>query len=219
MGMAGPNPGLTDKAETFLRMRARERVIHLLKKRARSLLWSRDLGERRASQRLAKQDFRKSGPLSRDERYLALRGTVIHVLPKLRALKAIHCGRRAAPIIRGGEMGTCNWCLKECQWPNRWHRGCRVWYWLLGDGPEGLRPDQNMRKMLRWNQIVAPTPCTGCGAAHHRGQMTLDHRVSVRAAARAGERKFIRAFFPENLQWLCRACHQEKTYQESRFQN
>ena len=189
----------------------RRKLVNLLKRRIAQIKPS----PYRESRRLGKIEMANTSPLSQTELRLALRGTVIHALPRLKTLKPIHCGRRAASPIKGGTMGTYNWCLTPCQNPNHWHRGCRLWDWMLGDGPQGIKPAANFRVLARWENLVPKANCNICSRRDQDQLLTLDHNLPIAQAARLGPRQFLRAFLPHNLQWLCRKCHAEKTDQDN----
>ena len=169
--------------------------------------------KKKESRIAAREDIYNHGAVTTLERYRALRGTIIHVIPRLEQLKPIHCGRRAAPHLSQGVMGICTWCNEPCYWPNRWHYYCRLWYWMLGDGPEWNWRPPKLKKVLNWANLVPKTSCNACGA--NKTKLTLDHIIPITYAARLTKRDYIRSFMPHNLQWLCVTCHGYKTNQDN----
>lgn len=201
---------LAHRAEEFQRLHYQKRVVSLVRKYAKA----RAKAERRvllAQRPLAWEEFHRTGPPTRLETYRALRGVVTHVLPKVRSTKLIHCGRRASPKIKHGQKGTCNWCRQPCHWPNRWHRWCRLYYWMMGDGPSHASLySKDLKSILNWQQILPVTPCALCNTLED--PMSLDHVRPIAHATRTGDpRAYVRAFLPGNLQWLCVPCHHRKT--------
>lgn len=206
-----PQSDLERRAEEFTKLHLQKRVASIV----RSYAKRRARAEKAAylSQRpLAWEEFHRTGPPTPEEMHRALRGVVTHVLPRVRSHKLIHLGRRAAPYIKDGNKGTCNWCQETCYWPNRWHRWCRLHYWMTGDGPSGVHLSKGLKKILNWKNILPVTPCAWCRTS--QGTMTIDHKVALALVARTGDH---RAFLPGNLQWLCRDCHHEKTDQDNKL--
>lgn len=208
---------LEKKALAFTKRRLQHDLTHLLAKYA-------NRQARAARKTLLKErkdawdEFHSTAPPTPEEYRRALRGIVTHVLPRVRTTKLIHLGRRPAPRIKDGLMGACNWCLRPCLWPNRWHRWCRLIYWMTGDGPSGANLYKGIKKMLSWRNILPPTPCVLCNTQD--GVMTIDHIQPIANIARTGDqRAYIRAFLPQNLQWLCRTCHNQKTADDHRELN
>lgn len=163
--------------------------------------------------KLKKMERGKAKPITSTDWYRMLRGTVIHVIPRVEIIKPIHCGRRAAPKLLGGVIGICNWCGQECERPNRWHPYCRLWYWIMGDGveyPHGRSDYIRKYDMIKWDTLIPRTECKIC--LDNTVPVEVDHIVSVACAARMGKREFIRAFFLSNTQWICKKCHRKKTH-------
>ena len=57
--------------------------------------------------------------------------------------------------------------------------------------------------------IIERTKCP-CGA----WGIELDHTLALKVAARQGIRQYVRALLPDNLRWLCHACHATKTRED-----
>ena len=200
---------LAQRAEVFAYRHYREKLVRCIQRE----LASRLRRERRQKAILAWQDFHTERPMTSLDMYRALRGTVRHVLPRVRSVKPIYLGRRATPRIKCGTKGVCNWCGYECFWPNRWHFYCRLWYWILGDGPSGAHGFYaKMKRSACWNYMCPRTPCVECGSTT---ELQVDHKIPIGYAARLSPRDYIRSFFPSNLQYLCAQCHRRKTIQDN----
>ena len=83
-----------------------------------------------------------------------------------------------------------------------WHDSCVVWHAITW----------GVRKSLTGQWVVKKTPCPWS----QRGK-ELDHRTPVMLAARQGTREYVRAFLPENLQWLCEECHRLKINEDAAY--
>lgn len=137
----------------------------------------------------------------RQVRYRGLRGIVRHLIPLVREKGSVGLGRDPVGTFasnkRGGDtFGTCRWCglpatNTKTGGKRKWHTSC-VRYHSLARG--------------RGEPYIKKTDCR-CG----KPGTELDHKVSIGVAARLGERDYVKAFLPENLEWLCRVCHKAKT--------
>lgn len=145
---------------------------------------------------------------SRRERYRGLRGVVRRVLPGLHKYGIPSFDRRDSvsgwsPHSYGRNVSRrCIWCNEAIDERRQvwWHRSCSKWY---------ARMSGRTRSTHGW--VIDPTPCP-CGA----DGVHLDHIIPIGLAALHGVRAYVRAFFPENLQWLCEPCHKQKTANDLR---
>ena len=147
----------------------------------------------------------------RTARARGLRGMVIHLVPRAERLcrNGVPTGRTIlvnAHQLGRAPQGRCVWCRQPVDGRRRrWHISCVRWFRIsIG------RYDTPIAH--GWLQPVVPKGPCPCGEPGAE----LDHIVPCRLAARQGKRPFVRAFLPENLQWLCRGCHKRKTAADRR---
>ena len=96
---------------------------------------------------------------------------------------------------------TCPWCnepSKEAE-PG-WHPRCRQYYYAA-------RGATYYEQDGKTTPLVAKTPCVKCGA----DAQEIDHIVSLALARNPGRTAILKAWTPQNLQWLCASCHDAKT--------
>ena len=60
--------------------------------------------------------------------------------------------------------------------------------------------------------LVPRTPCAECGGVAQR----IDHIVPLVIARTTGGTEMLKAWTPQNLQWLCASCHDSKTWTGTR---
>ena len=136
-----------------------------------------------------------------------LRGVALHLLPALRQSK-LRFRDRGETILAPGRVqdGVCQWCKEQADTPRRtWHKTCVGYYLIarcMGTTTLGLGYD-----------TIIPSAYCPCGVGYG---VELDHIVALKIAARQGVRQYARSLLPENLQWLCRKCHTEKTREDRR---
>ena len=147
---------------------------------------------------------------TRAERYRGLRGFVIHAIPAVRecsygVVRAMRSREVCGPVSRHWPYpGVCWWCHErvENRRARKWHTRCLRYFFAARGITAQLAP---------WGELCA----NGCGALGKQ----LDHHVAIGVAGRTSERELLRAFLPENLRWLCHACHAQKTGQDRREMN
>jgi len=103
--------------------------------------------------------------------------------------------------------GTCKWCGLPADTPRRmWHNECVVAY-KVATGQHSI-----WWSCCSPNDPKAPGSCAACGG---RGVWEIDHIVALGIAQRRYhlglDRRWWRAWWVENLQWLCSECHRAKT--------
>ena len=164
--------------------------------------------------------------LENPSRRRGLKGLLIHLRPRLE--KALAQGRELRgkrnflPASYGWKLhkGLCRWCQEPVDSNRRrWH-WTRILYYnaATGAGHVGARrPDAVPNHWgITPNEYILPPEeqweCHLCG----KPSRELDHKVAIGVAAREGIRAVLRAFLPDNLQWLCHDCHVAKT-REDRF--
>ena len=133
---------------------------------------------------------------------------VRHLLPRARRMGPETLGRSpvgdASQLLRnvgGVPKGNCLWCGQRVGRGQRtWHNTCVVWHSIT----------RGQRRSVGGQWVVKPQSCP-CG----QPAQELDHHTPVMLAARRGIRSYVRAFLPENLQWLCRECHRRKTKEDA----
>ena len=136
----------------------------------------------------------------------ALRGVVLHMIRPWRA--DLFRRDRVGPawtLRKHRPKGTprCTWCWKPCKPRQSWHPLCLKYFFACRGQTIGSyhRP------------LVKQTPCRMCG-----GPATeIDHILALSIAHEMGQRFAVRAFFPSNMQWLCRECHRIKTASDKRL--
>ena len=137
-----------------------------------------------------------------------------HVLPLLR--QNIPAGRilmKNAQLPKG-QKGYCRWCGLPVTEKGRrfWDQDCNKQYGMvLGNYPI---PGPY------WEARCAQCGDRGVSRGGWGGLATLDidHIYPIHQARKTREPKaLVRAFLLENLQWLCKKCHVEKSSQEKRL--
>lgn len=106
------------------------------------------------------------------------------------------------------QRGTCVWCERACDKARAWHTLCVRSYLCARGQTFDLYKDP----------LVKYGPCEICGGPGDE----IDHRLAICVAVREGRRATLRAFWLDNLRWLCRACHRTKTRRDRkvvRFQD
>lgn len=146
-------------------------------------------------------------------RYRGLRGIVLHVLRKVRATwgeadsvrdRLAHRGAIGSFAYRKGTRGICRWCgtaaLGKTGKKLAWHPTCLGYY-------SAAKAVTNVFIDGDW---LTPRQDCSCG----KPSSEVDHRLALGIAARTDIRTYVRAFLPDNLQWLCQKCHNEKTQRD-----
>ena len=109
--------------------------------------------------------------------------------------------RELFPAFPGptSERGFCRWCDEPCETRRHlWHPECVVYYFAA------------LARLVAFDEHwMPPTDCP-CG----KPGAELDHRLALAVAWHLGERAWLRAHLPSNLQWLCRDCHRRKTAED-----
>ena len=138
---------------------------------------------------------------ARTDRHLQLRGLIIHFRAQWVSIRLTRFFKRGLiptfPPSTSSQGGTCLWCRTPTATPRtRWHPSCvNAYHAATG---------RSLRYM--WNK-KGPPPCP-CG----NGPNELDHHDAlILAWTSADFRRLIRAYSLDNLVWLCRKCHREKT--------
>ena len=140
-------------------------------------------------------------------RYRLLRGMVIHVLPVLRRGRFLY-GRKLIDLGDLYNTGCrrkyrCRWCHLPVS--NRRRSYC----------------DDDCQRQLHsvLGYRVFPTTwslakCVQCGQPwswEARQGLEVDHELPIFRARKLGHKAMIAAFLLDNLRWLCRECHRQKT--------
>ena len=106
--------------------------------------------------------------------------------------------------------GTCKFCGLPTDRPRQmWHKECVVAY-KVATGDHSIWWSYQSP-----NDPKAPGQCAACRT--RRAVWEIDHIVPLGVAARRyhlGDRRWWRAWWVENLQWLCRECHLQKTRED-----
>ena len=144
------------------------------------------------------------------EDFRAMRGIVIHVLPKLKEPFTRYHSKRdpLGSTLPRKPRGTCVWCLRSAisqyGFKVNWHKECLDLYSAF----RGLcvRPDGI--------SLIPESPCEIC-KVKWSPDFEIDHRVSIGVAFLQGNRQYIRAFLPLNFRYLCRSCHRIKTHEDT----
>ena len=118
------------------------------------------------------------------------------------------------------EMGTCRWCGQPVTKPARlWHRDCdNVHFGATG------KPNRDKsglwEKYGRWKDgSKFFLQCAECGKKDLAGCMEWDHKTALSVAWESGlqgDRRWWRAWLPENYRPLCHDCHRKKTTLDKR---
>lgn len=123
-----------------------------------------------------------------------LRGLVIHH----QRHPSTHPRRLVRRVRTWGERpvnGLCRWCGEHTSSIRlTWHSYCLNAYYVAS----GQKPSMQI------------TMCEDCAGPADE----LDHRLAISVARALGPQALRRAFTLENLQWLCRSCHQRKTRED-----
>lgn len=114
--------------------------------------------------------------------------------------------------------GLCRWC--DFPVPPTKRAWCNVGCVRAYAMAQGLQRMADGRPLLS----TKGAKCAKCGLEGHyihNGRWTgysleLDHIVSLGVAFFRGERARLRAYTLDNMQWLCRDCHKEKTADDRR---
>lgn len=112
----------------------------------------------------------------------------------------------------GRPAGVCIWCDRDTESKRtRWHHWC-IGAYLIARGQTNIPAYKPKQK-----QLVSESPdrlydyeweqCEICG---ERAQ-ELDHALALSVARFLGRRAILRAFWIDNLRWLCHDCHAVKT--------
>ena len=102
--------------------------------------------------------------------------------------------------------GNCPWCNEASSEPTPgWHPLCQRYYFAA----RGATHYEQNGKTL---PLVAKKPCAKCGGIAHE----INHIMPLGIARKTGGANHLKAWTPQNLQWLCSECHAGKTVTESR---
>ena len=107
--------------------------------------------------------------------------------------------------------GTCKWCRSAADTSRQmWHKECAVTY-LVARGDHSI-----FWSVKSPNDPNDPGECAACGTT--RAAWEIDHEVPLGVASRryhlGRDRRWWRAWWVENLQWLCAECHKIKTRED-----
>lgn len=94
--------------------------------------------------------------------------------------------------------GTCKWCFRQTEGRRLWHPGCVSQY----SAAKGSNRKADGLPVLDTKEI-----CAKCG----NEATEIDHILALSLARHHSWRVYVKAHALANLQWLCRACHKEKT--------
>ena len=144
----------------------------------------------------------------------------LHPYPRTAAARGLIRALRKGPLALYGrsllyyrlsavKRGRCVWCRQACAPRSGWHNACSEAYRLArGEVTTGLTGKPLVRGWTGWGSML----CAHCGKTPK--SIEFDHRVPLAVArelAKRGDRRWWRAWTRDNLQGLCRACHQTKT--------
>ena len=97
--------------------------------------------------------------------------------------------------------GFCPWCNEPSNTPDPyWHHECKQYYYAA----RGATHFELNGKRI---PLIPKTPCMKCGKASHE----IDHILALATARGKKDTDSLKAWTPQNLQWLCRPCHSKKT--------
>ena len=134
-----------------------------------------------------------------------LRGLLVHAKIDLDHPPTGRDRRAIVPSLSSHRKydGICRWCQRPTNVGRTvWHLYCLPAY----HAARGVQMDALSKP------LVPNTNCP-CGNPGHE----LDHHIAISLAqARHSRREILRAHILDNLQWLCSACHRQKTADDMR---
>ena len=102
--------------------------------------------------------------------------------------------------------GYCPWCNEPGDGPEPgWHHECKKYYYAA----RGATHFEMHGKRV---PLIPKTPCIKCEGPSQE----IDHIMALATARTKNEADSLKAWTPQNLQWLCRRCHSEKTARDVR---
>ena len=128
----------------------------------------------------------------------------------------------------------CTWCHEPVDEPRKryWHSHCQLWR-AVSTGRSGAVPcgsgtasgrraveQFGTREWATYYRHWHRRSCAECGrrkADHWRTlRLDIDHKLPIAVAVELGRKGIMRAFLPENLQYLCsEPCHRQKTARDA----
>ena len=136
---------------------------------------------------------------------MALRGVVRNLVRQPERFRTDYNRDPIGPLWDSTEQwGTCKWCGLPADTKRRkWHTLCARYY----RAARGLVTDGNARSLL---------PRGTCSLCDKPGS-EIDHSLPLSVGFEMGHRWSVRARLLDNLQWLCRPHHLEKTARDRRL--
>lgn len=100
---------------------------------------------------------------------------------------------------------NCPWCNEPSNEPGSgWHLQC-LRYYHAARGATHYEWDGKPKP------LVPRTPCAECGNVAQK----IDHIIPLVTARSSGGTEMLKAWTPQNLQWLCASCHGSKTWTDT----
>ena len=128
-------------------------------------------------------------------------------------------GRARASMFPERRFRICTWCWDVVDEPRKryWHTHCAIW--RLASTARLTPYEARMGAPIPprtvgdkgWADYFARWDLRRCASCGIDGRLEIDHELPIAVAVELGPQAIMRAFLPENLQYLCVPCHRDKT--------